>query len=105
PNRGNGGPVKGPRFCASVPQKRHAPGGDPFLPAAQVRNPSPLAPLALSRFLRRATVGACKNRSAAPAAPSLLRPLDALGAAARAKAKAAARLPEGAHSGFRSAKG
>ena len=43
---------------------------------------SPLCPLALSRFLRRAAAGACKNRSAAPAVPSLLRPLDALGAAA-----------------------
>ena len=42
----------------------------------------PLCPLALSRFLRRAAAGACKNRSAAPAAPSLLHPLDALGAAA-----------------------
>src|SRR5699024_2679831 len=35
-------------------------------------NPSPLAPLALSRFLRRATVGACKNRSAAPGCGALL---------------------------------
>ena len=38
--------------------------------------------LALSRFSRRGAVPACENRSAAPAAPSLLRPLDALGAAA-----------------------
>ena len=44
-------------------------------------------PLALSQFLRRIDDDACKNWSAAPAAPSLLRPLDALGAAARAPAR------------------
>src|SRR5699024_5438915 len=36
-------------------------------------------PLALSRFLRRAAEGACKNRSAAPASARLFRPLDAPG--------------------------
>src|SRR5699024_5983914 len=35
--------------------------------------------LALSRFLRRAAEGACKNRSAAPASARLFRPLDAPG--------------------------
>src|SRR5699024_9887074 len=38
--------------------------------------------LALSRLSRRETVPACENRSAAQAVPSLLRPHDALGAAA-----------------------
>ena len=33
---------------------------------------SPFVPLALSRFLRRATAGACKNRSAAPVCGALL---------------------------------
>ena len=37
------------------------------------------SPLALSRFLRRAAEGACKNRSAAPASARLFRPLDAPG--------------------------
>ena len=37
------------------------------------------SPLALSRFLRRARDGACKNRSAAPASARLFRPLDAPG--------------------------
>src|SRR5699024_8488137 len=56
--------------------------GNPFLPAVAGQKFLPPGSLALSRFSRRATVGACENRSAAPAAPSLLRPLDALGAAA-----------------------
>src|SRR5699024_7843862 len=56
--------------------------GNPFLPACAGQKFFPPGSLALSRFSRRATVGACENRSAAPAAPSLLRPLDALGAAA-----------------------
>ena len=43
--------------------------------------------LALSRFSRRGTVPACENRSAAPAVPSLLRPQDALGAAAFVECK------------------
>ena len=41
-----------------------------------------LIPLALSRFLRRTCKVLAKSRSAAPAVPSLFRPLDALGAAA-----------------------
>src|SRR5699024_3931645 len=56
--------------------------GNPFLRAVARQKFLPPGSLALSRFSQRATVGACKNRSAAPAAPSLLRPLDALGAAA-----------------------
>src|SRR5699024_1240527 len=56
--------------------------GNPFLPAYAGQKFLPPGSLALSRFSRRATMDACENRSAAPAAPSLLRPLDALGAAA-----------------------
>src|SRR5699024_6978620 len=63
---------------AKAPRSR----GNPFLPAYAGQKFFPPGSLALSRFSRRATVGACENRSAAPAAPSLLRPLDALGAAA-----------------------
>ena len=37
------------------------------------------APLALSRFLRRGSSPACKNRSAAPDTARLFRPLDAAG--------------------------
>src|SRR5699024_3897087 len=56
--------------------------GNPFLRAVARQKFLPPGSLALGRFSRRATVGACENRSAAPATPSLLRPLDALGAAA-----------------------
>src|SRR5699024_11144428 len=63
---------------AKAPRSR----GNPFLRAVARQKFFPPGSLALSRSSQRATVGACKNRSAAPAAPSLLRPLDALGAAA-----------------------
>ena len=61
---------------------RHTLGGTHFCAHTRGRNSFPLALLRLADFRGRATVGACENRSAAPAAPSLLRPLDALGAAA-----------------------
>ena len=48
PNRGSGGPAKGPRFCVSVPQKRHAPGGTHFclLRRSEILPPWPLLRLA-----------------------------------------------------------
>src|SRR5699024_10158378 len=87
-HRGRGGTVLTPPCAPASPASalacRKAPRsrGNPFLPACAGQKFLPPGSLALSRFSRRATVGACENRSAAPAAPSLLRPLDALGAAA-----------------------
>ena len=62
-----GGP-KAPSACRKSATLR----GNPFLPAYAGQKFLPPGSLALSRFSRRATVGACENRSAAPAAPSLL---------------------------------
>ena len=55
--------------------------GNPFLRAVARQKFLPPGSLALSRFSLR-DLRPCENRSAAPAAPSLFRPQDALGAAA-----------------------
>ena len=61
---------KPPQRVAKAPRFR----GNPFLPAYAGQKFLPPGSLALSRFSRRATVGACENRSAAPAAASCRTP-------------------------------
>src|SRR5699024_11951389 len=71
-----------PRWGGAACRKSATLQGEPISACCAGQKFFPPGSLALSRFSRRATAGACENRSAAPAAPSLLRPLDALGAAA-----------------------
>src|SRR5699024_1790628 len=71
-----------PRWGGAACRKSATLQGEPISACCAGQKFLPPGSLALNRFSRRATAGACENRSAAPAAPSLLRPLDALGAAA-----------------------